>query len=624
MVWITTVAIALTLLGAHGAAAATYYVSSAGNDARAGTSSSTAWRTIGRVNNHTFAPGDQILFQGGKTFTGNLYFDAADAGTASAPVTVSSYGTGRATLYAANGRGMLGYNTAGFRVRNLNLVGSGRDLNVESGILFYNDLPGDVLLDFVHIDSVDITRFGDYGIEIGGWAGRSGFRNVRIMSVVASENGLGGIFTFAQQRAVHRNVYVGYSQASQNLGFAGLAFNSGNGIALSGVDGGMIERSVAHTNGERSTAGNGPVGIWTFESNNVTIQYSESFNNRTGNTKDGGGFHLDNSTSNSVLQYNYSHGNAGAGFMLAHKYADNVHTGNVVRYNVSQNDGRKNNYAAIQLWGRIRNAQIHNNTAYVTYASGATRVLHARNNSIESNDLENVYVRNNIFQSTGGVPLVDFTSTVLDTARGVRLEGNAYWSTGGAFKILWKGTTYTSLEAFRSASAQERLNGADVGVVASPDFEAPGRGVTFNNARLLGGLWEYRLKVTSPLLDKGLNLAALGVAIGPRDYFGGASKYHLGYDIGAHEFDTSCHWAVSPASVSLSAAGGTRTVAVYAATSTCGWAVMPSVTWLTVSREYGTGQADVPFTVAANPGTTARTGSIRIGNQTVVVTQGAP
>src|SRR5215212_9157726 len=47
----------------------TYFVSSAGSDAADGLSQQTAWRTIGRVNQVDLNAGDQVLFQGGSTFT---------------------------------------------------------------------------------------------------------------------------------------------------------------------------------------------------------------------------------------------------------------------------------------------------------------------------------------------------------------------------------------------------------------------------------------------------------------------------------------------------------------------------------------------------------------------------
>lgn len=45
-----------------------YYVSSSGNDANAGTSTSTSWRTIARVNFQSYSFGDSILFKRGDTW----------------------------------------------------------------------------------------------------------------------------------------------------------------------------------------------------------------------------------------------------------------------------------------------------------------------------------------------------------------------------------------------------------------------------------------------------------------------------------------------------------------------------------------------------------------------------
>jgi hypothetical protein len=601
-------------------AATTYYVSPAGSNALSGTSPDQAWQTIARVNAHTFSPGDRILFEGGKTFSGNLYFDRFDAGRPDLPVMVSSYGSGRATIYAGNGRGILIYNAAGFEIHDLFLIGSGRDLNTESGILVINDQPGDVILDHVSIDHVDVARFGDYGVEISGSNAGSGFRDVRITYTVASENGLGGIFTYAGRRAVHRNVYVAHSSAFLNAGFAGLLYNSGNGITLAGVNGGVIERCVARDNGWRSNAGNGPIGIWTYDSNNVTIQFNESYNNKTGGTKDGGGFSLDNSTSNSIIQYNYSHDNAGAGFLLAHKFDDLVHSGNVVRWNISQNDARKNNYAAIHLWGRIRNAEIYNNTIYMTYPGGGARALHARNSSIELQDPQAVHFRNNLVVTKGGVPLVDVTRTALDAATDVRFENNLYWSSGGAFKIMWAGVTYTSLAAWVAATGQERINGQTVGLVGDPELMAPGAGPGFNNASLIGGLYHYRVKATSPAIDRGMDLLSRGVNTGSRDYFGGASRRHLAPDIGAHEFYVSCNWTLAPASASAPVAGASGTVSVWAASEDCGWAAVPAAAWLGVTTESGSGAGATGYWVHANPGA-ARTATIAIADQRFTVTQ---
>ena len=76
--------------------ATTYYVSTSGNDANNGTSTSSPWQTITKVNSMSFNPGDQILFNGGQTFTGSI--SPNSSGNSSSPITYSSYGTGRAII----------------------------------------------------------------------------------------------------------------------------------------------------------------------------------------------------------------------------------------------------------------------------------------------------------------------------------------------------------------------------------------------------------------------------------------------------------------------------------------------------------------------------------------------
>lgn len=82
--------------GVGTANAANYYVSPAGSDSSAGTSSA-PWKTVGRVNGAALSPGDNVLFQGGQTFTDDTLMPTA-SGTAGAPITFGSYGTGRATI----------------------------------------------------------------------------------------------------------------------------------------------------------------------------------------------------------------------------------------------------------------------------------------------------------------------------------------------------------------------------------------------------------------------------------------------------------------------------------------------------------------------------------------------
>lgn len=87
---------ALAVLGPTTASAATFYVSPSGSDSSSGTTASTPWRTLAKVNATTLAPGDQVLFEGGQTFSGEL--DPNGSGTEGSSTTYGSYGAGRAII----------------------------------------------------------------------------------------------------------------------------------------------------------------------------------------------------------------------------------------------------------------------------------------------------------------------------------------------------------------------------------------------------------------------------------------------------------------------------------------------------------------------------------------------
>ena len=69
----------------------TFYVDvDDGNDGNNGTSPSTAWKTINKVNHTRFSPGDQILFNYGDVWREELVIAAQ--GTESSPITFGAYG----------------------------------------------------------------------------------------------------------------------------------------------------------------------------------------------------------------------------------------------------------------------------------------------------------------------------------------------------------------------------------------------------------------------------------------------------------------------------------------------------------------------------------------------------
>lgn len=74
-----------------------YYIdSTAGNDSNNGTSMSTPWRTVAKVNSTSFAPGDHIFFLRGDTWRETLSFSSA--GAAGNPIVLDAYGSGPAPI----------------------------------------------------------------------------------------------------------------------------------------------------------------------------------------------------------------------------------------------------------------------------------------------------------------------------------------------------------------------------------------------------------------------------------------------------------------------------------------------------------------------------------------------
>jgi hypothetical protein len=420
-------------------------------------------------------------------------------------------------VHGASGNTILAYNRAALRIANINVTGS--MVSGSSGIVFYTDAPSAGSLAYVRVEDVDVSGFGQDGVQVGAWSGAAGFADVRIERAALHGNGRSGLLTFADRPNVHRDVYVGASQAYANTGIAGQSTNTGSGIVLGAVAGGVVERSVAHDNGALNAASEGPVGIWANDSTRIVIQHNESYGNRTGSTADGGGFDLDQNVTDSVVQYNYSHDNDGAGYLIAHRYATDGHRNNVIRFNISHDDGRRNGYAGIEVWGRTSNAAIYNNLVIMSPApSGVPRAVRVWNAGVEGVRVQGVRLLNNILVTRGAAPLVEVSADQV-AARGVSLIGNDYFAEA-TFTVRWGAASYGSLEAFRAAG-QEVLGGTPTGLSLAPGFTGTtSAAAILGDAGRLETLTGYELTASSPLVDHGIDLHALAIDPGPSDFFG--------------------------------------------------------------------------------------------------------
>lgn len=460
---------AVVLIGgtSRAAHATRYYVRESGNDSADGRASATAWRTIDRANAADLEPGDRLMFEGGGRFAGRLVIGPEDAGTARKPVTVSSFGRGRATIDAGTGGGILVHDAGGVRILRLNVVGSGRAAgNRSDGISFYTDLavPGS-LLRLARVEHVEVSGFGKSGLILGGWAWndatqapvKTGFADVRFFDVDSHDNADAGILTYGSYGTnvsgwAHANVLVDRCRSHANPGIPGKGGNSGNGIVLVDVDGGRIVRSLAWDNGWLNDAASGPIGIWAWDSNRVVIEDNEAWGNRLG-TRDGGGFDLDGGATNCTMRRNTSHDNVGSGFLVYQFAGARPMRDNRVYDNASTNDGRTNGGGLVVGGGAVRTTFERNRVDVGPRAPGAGSdgpygvhvVLDGAIN------LDTVF-RGNLVSTTGGVPLLVVPQPALQP--GLLFEGNAWDAGTGPLAIAWGATTYGSVEAWSAATGQ--------------------------------------------------------------------------------------------------------------------------------------------------------------------------
>jgi len=490
--------------------AVTYYLSPSGNDAAAGTSPATAWRTLSRASSAVLVPGSKVLLQAGQVFTGQLTVGPHDAGSASAPVLIGSYGGGQATIYSPDGSGVLVYDTGGVEIADLQLTGSPHP-GEGDGLNIYSDLPSGHRLDHIAISNVDAHGFL-YGIALGGLHSGAGFTNVAISDAYLHDNMNAGLLTYGppfdpQAPAYsNENVVVSDVQASMNRGNPHVVnLDTGNGIVLGSVNSGSVEWSTANDNGGLGPSIEGPVGIWTYDSTDVDIEHDLSYDNKTLNQVDGNGFGLDQNTTDSVLQYDISYGNSGAGYLIYSGRDDGWQHDNVVRDNISSGDGRDGTtfYGGMSVLGYVSNAAVYQNTVVTTPAPGGAPPLLRLGPNLRA-----VSIRNNLFSTESG-PVVCVSSALSESA--VILQGNDYFSVLGPWQVVWGQTTYSSLPEWRTGTSEETANGQPTGLAADPEMIGPVLGLSVTSPLAPAAAAAFALRPDSPLTGAGLDLASLGM-----------------------------------------------------------------------------------------------------------------
>ncbi|MFI5731113.1 right-handed parallel beta-helix repeat-containing protein [Kribbella sp. NPDC051587] len=347
---------------ANAAAATTYYVDPAGNDAAAGTSTDTAWRSLAKVNGTTFGPGDRILFKAGARWTGQLW--PKGSGSATAPITIASYGgSGRPGIDGAGQVGDTVYleNQQYWDITRLEVTNDSPAQAERRGIRVRNNTGG--RLTGIHISDVDVhnvkSELGRYyglnaGIAVVADVPSSAWNDVRVTGNTVRTVERIGIFVGPTEQTGDLGNYPNFPKSNgveidhnvlSDIGMdAILTFVTQSPlIHHNKVSGHSQRRSVCGGDGRYCNGAS--VAIWMAESDGARVEYNEVSGGgvRGAEGRDGQAYDVDWGSDDVTLQYNYSHDNR-AGFLLVTKGAvtgTSMPDGNnvVVRYNVSENDG---------------------------------------------------------------------------------------------------------------------------------------------------------------------------------------------------------------------------------------------------------------------------------------------
>ncbi len=538
--------------------AASYYVSSTGNDSNDGRSSSSAWLTIGKVNSSSFGAGDNLFFEGGQTFTGCLTFNSSNVfGTSStSPFTIGSYGTGSFTLNATCAGVQAGItlsSVSGITLQDAILVGNTAGTHPAYGVWIMN--PSSVKAYDITVQRADISGFYSTStsvfaseIFVTGYPGTGGLGRVNLLhNVLHGNQGTTspdetGITGYGNGKNITDVLYDSNTVYDIGAKLGGSPGTEGNGIIAAGVDGGILQHNVVHDLGANTNTCGGPGGVWAYSANNVKIQFNEAYNIRPKPGHVGGcdwiGYDVDGSVTNSYIQYNYSHDNYGSGIIT---YETGVWGPNTIRYNISVNDNtgsNDNTGGGITLGGPGSTPSltyVYNNTIW----QGNPGPSGVRPSAISVvTNVSGGIIANNIFAAkTDMYGRAFFLYNDSHNISNLVFANNSYYAiNGGTFMAQYATHIYTSLAALQAVITGGEVNATTINPLLGSGGTDPTCGGYSTTCP-----FEYRLQNTSPYGGIGLDLTAspYNLDVGTQDYFGNAIPHLSGthYNIGAYGTD---------------------------------------------------------------------------------------
>ena len=469
----------------------TYYISPKGNDNNTGLSIHDAWKTIEKVNQVHFQPGDTILFESGGIWYGNL--SPLGSGEQGKPITISSFGSGpmpTINIGKAAGTGIKLVDQSWWEIRGIEITsGAPPQLGVKREAISIMAKEGEVrgiTIKDCYIHDIWGQLGGpaqSFMIYVGPANRRDRSAINRVNNILVENNKIercdkAGIVVIGRNNIIVRRNYL------ENLG--------GDGIIVGGAYRGLIEYNVVDRTclriGDPDVTGSEKwwphsAAVWIIWCEETIMQFNEVYNTgRQPRNGDGFAYDFDLGCRRCILQYNFSADNHGFLLIMNDTY------GNIARYNISQNDQTH----LIQMHGNVEDENlVHNNVFYVDHST-VDIDLYMGMEEMKDEDKAKLgaIFKNNIFYATGqGRFRIVYTYGEAWDRKFItkRLPSNL----GGPIfrRNLYFGPWLNGLP-----DDPKRL-------VADPMFVAPGTG-----GRGLSTLDGYKLKPGSPCVDAGVSI----------------------------------------------------------------------------------------------------------------------
>ncbi|MFA6326672.1 MAG: right-handed parallel beta-helix repeat-containing protein, partial [Bacteroidales bacterium] len=491
----------------------TYFVSPSGNDSATGLSVGDAWKSLDKINNTVFLPGDHILLESGGEWSGRL--DLRGSGTAEEPVILSSFGGSSRpviNLGKLEGAAIQLHNTGGWEISNLEITSMAAPEIGKTRLGIYVNVDQEGL----NVDHVVIKNCFIHDIwgQMGGVSIRSSAILVNCGLPRAQKDAAPGVQPSLSNVLIEGNRIerVDKTGIVTNSIWNGLVVRrnymdnlGGDGIIVGGSYRALVEFNEIHRSCLRSGYLDLPgdenwwphtAACWLIRCEETIMQFNEVYDTgREPKNGDGFAYDFDFYCKRCIAQYNYSKDNHGFLLLMYDIFQ------NVARYNISVNDKTH----LVQMQGSLLDDGnvLYNNIFYVDH--GTLDLDFFRGDFPETaKDINKLgaHFYNNIFYATGqgrfrtAYSLGETMKRQFDEVSRPDLPAGSIFLHNCYFGP-WKNGVPDDPEA----------------LVADPEFVAPGTGGIG-----LCTLDGYKLKSTSPCINTGMYIPNHG----GRDFFGNA------------------------------------------------------------------------------------------------------